>query len=72
MMRGRQQQAAELLETAARLAPDRAEIMILLGIGAYLRGNHADSEHYFQRALAIDPSSKTASEYLTWLASTEH
>lgn len=72
MMLGRQQQAAELLETAARMDPDRAEIMILLGIGAYLRGNHADSGHCFERALAIDPSSKTASEYLTWLASTEH
>lgn len=72
MMQGRLEEAGSLLEAAAQLAPDRAEIMILLGVGAYLRGRRVESEQCFERALTIDPSSKTASEYLTWLASTEH
>ena len=72
MMQGRLDEATALLETAASLAPDRAEIMILLGVAAYLRGTRDDAGRCFERALSIDPSSKTASEYLTWLASTEH
>lgn len=72
MMNGQLESAREYLERAAAIASDRAEIHILLGVNAYLRGEQAAAVDCFERALTIDPSSKTASEYLTWLASTEH
>jgi DNA-binding NtrC family response regulator len=72
MMNGRLETAKTFLEKAAELSPDRAEIHILLGVAAYLRGGIEAATSCFERALTIDPSSKTASEYLTWLASTEH
>jgi DNA-binding NtrC family response regulator len=72
MINGDLVEAERLLTTAATLASDRAEVSILLGIIAYLQKRHAEAALCFERALAVDPSSKTASEYLSWLASISH
>lgn len=68
MMLGNVEEARSLLSQAVEHDDDRQpDALILLGVCDMLSGDDAAAAAHLRQALEIDPSSRTASEYLTWL-----
>ena len=58
--RGRPRQAADEFTAANRLAPDRAQVLLLLGLALDATGRHADAAKAFARAATLPPGSAVA------------
>ena len=72
LMQGSFKEADSMLRNALRIDPWCAEGYVLLGICALLNesGGREEPITHFRQALNIDPTNKTASEYLAWLSRT--
>lgn len=68
LMRRRCDEARQLLQQAAQLDLGNAESHTLLGVCSLLnKSGREEAVWHFRTALGLDPSNKTASEYLAWL-----
>lgn len=68
LMRRHCPEAVKLLERAAQLDLDNAESHMLLGICTLLnKSGREEALGHFRAALNLDPSNKSAAEYLAWL-----
>ncbi len=67
MMLGHIEEARSFLRDSIVSDGEHPEAVILLGVCDLLSGEREEAARHFRRALQIDPSSRTASEYLTWI-----
>jgi CheY-like chemotaxis protein len=68
MMTGHRTEAHAALQHALELDPQMNEGYILMGLNALLENNIAAARECFQTVLMREPTNRSASEYLVWIA----
>ena len=68
LMTGEADEAEKSLQCATELDPGLIDAHLCLGICTSIGGRSQDAIGHFRRVLQIDPTNKTAGEYLAWLA----
>jgi CheY-like chemotaxis protein len=68
MMMGHRPEAHSELQRAIELDPQMNEAYTLMGLNALLNDDVSTARDYFQTVLMREPTNRSASEYLAWIA----
>jgi CheY-like chemotaxis protein len=68
IMTGKREESHSFLRKVLELEPSMTDAHILLGILALLKPDYNQARDCFRHVLHYDPTNKTASEYLAWIA----